>query len=167
MLKLWYHIEKFLSLSRCETGRGLYELDVPIRAQADGHNMGSVCCLDVRLHTLQISHSPWYRLSFTIVLLLAKLWDKSFWHTRDRLQLQGRHVTIGFQCSSLFNDWQPKFWYRASKESVHFGHQWFIRLIIGLLWMLTIKLSKSLHKQVKLLVKLGSQSWLRIFPTSF
>ena len=74
-----------------------------------------------------------------------------FWHTRDRLQLQGRHVAISFQCLSLFNDRQSKVCDRTSKESVHFGHQWFIRQIIGLLWMLTIKLSKSLHKQVKLL----------------
>mgnify|MGYP001795195605 CR=1 FL=1 len=134
-------LKKFLFLSRCETGRGLYKLEAPIRAQADGHICTRCAVLifaftTFRFHDLHETHYP---------SLLSCCWlnyeTNHFWHTRDRLQLQGRHVAISFQCSSLFNDWQPKFCYRTSKESVHFGHLWFIHQIIGLIWMLTIKLS--------------------------
>ena len=102
MLKHWCHIEKFLILSRFETGRGLYKLDVPIRAQTDGHIWAQCAVLifaftHFRFHVLHDTDYP---------SLLSFCWlnyeTNHVWHTRDRLQLQGRHVTISFQCSSLF-----------------------------------------------------------------
>ena len=126
---------------------------MPIRAQADGH-IWTQCAVSIfasthlRYHILYDTDYP---------SLMPCCWlnydTNHFRHTIFRLQLQGMDVTtyISFQCSSLFNDGQSKVCDRTSKVSVHVGHLWFVCQIIGLIWMLTKKLSKSLPKQAELL----------------